>query len=162
MTPTQPEALRLAEKLDDSSLTVHHKAAAELRRLHEAHDWQHKMAGERLRRIEKLEAKLKQEKTSRQAAQIENEELKYRLARSGVEQRRAILAERESCAELMEQLHTWITNAAANAIRARTAPRVDQDIGDIVVTWNHDRTKILAVTRQDKEGKILKVIAEVP
>lgn len=31
-------------------------AAAELRRLHEAHDWQYKMAGDRLRRIEKLEA----------------------------------------------------------------------------------------------------------
>jgi hypothetical protein len=28
----------------------------ELRRLHEAHDWQYKMAGDRLRRIEKLEA----------------------------------------------------------------------------------------------------------
>ena len=28
----------------------------ELRRLHEAHDWQYKMAGERLRRVEKLEA----------------------------------------------------------------------------------------------------------
>jgi hypothetical protein len=32
------------------------EAAAELRRLHEAHDWQYKMAGDRLRRIEKLEA----------------------------------------------------------------------------------------------------------
>ena len=32
-----------------------HKAAAELRRLHEAHDWQYKMAGDRLRRIEQLE-----------------------------------------------------------------------------------------------------------
>lgn len=31
---TQPEALRLAELLDDSSLTTHHRAAAELRRLH--------------------------------------------------------------------------------------------------------------------------------
>jgi hypothetical protein len=31
------------------------EAAAELRRLEEAHDWQYKMAGERLRRIEKLE-----------------------------------------------------------------------------------------------------------
>ncbi len=30
-------------------------AAAELRRLHEAHEWQYKMAGDRLRRIEKLE-----------------------------------------------------------------------------------------------------------
>ena len=31
-------------------------AAAEPRRLEEAHDWQYKMAGDRLRRIEKLEA----------------------------------------------------------------------------------------------------------
>lgn len=32
------------------------KQDAELRLLHEAHEWQHKMAGKRLRRIEKLEA----------------------------------------------------------------------------------------------------------
>ena len=31
---SKPEALRLADALDDSSLTVHHKAATELRRLH--------------------------------------------------------------------------------------------------------------------------------
>jgi hypothetical protein len=31
-------------------------AAAELRRLHEAHEWQYEMAGDRLRRVEKLEA----------------------------------------------------------------------------------------------------------
>ncbi len=32
------------------------KAEREIARLHEAHDWQYKMAGDRLRRIEKLEA----------------------------------------------------------------------------------------------------------
>lgn len=34
MSTDTPLALRFAELLDDSSLTVHHKAAAELRRLH--------------------------------------------------------------------------------------------------------------------------------
>lgn len=53
---TQPEALRHADKLDAHEFDEPHGAAAELRRLHEAHDWQYKMAGERLRRIEKLEA----------------------------------------------------------------------------------------------------------
>ena len=35
----------------------------------------------------------------------------------------AVTAEREACAELMEQQHTWITNVAASAlIRARGTP----------------------------------------
>jgi hypothetical protein len=34
--------------------------------------------------------------------------------------------------------------------------------GDIVVTWNEERTRILAVTRQNDEGQILSVIAEAP
>lgn len=61
---TQPEALRLADYCDGLADEIDHShftddlrsSAAELRRLHEAHDWQYKMAGERLRRIEKLEA----------------------------------------------------------------------------------------------------------
>jgi hypothetical protein len=53
----QPEALRLAEALETpGKLFACYEVATELRRLHEAHDWQHKMAGDRLRRIEKLEA----------------------------------------------------------------------------------------------------------
>ena len=55
----KPEALRLAEQLEDpvnAKLYLAPYVAAELRRLHEAHDWQYKMAGDRLRRIEKLEA----------------------------------------------------------------------------------------------------------
>jgi hypothetical protein len=49
-----------AQRLSDELVALHGyplsiKAAAELRRLDEAHDWQHKMAGDRLRRIEKLE-----------------------------------------------------------------------------------------------------------
>ena len=64
----KPKALRLAELLNEATTVLdepfHHnaiadncdKAAAELRRLHEAHDWQYLMARERLRRVEKLEA----------------------------------------------------------------------------------------------------------
>jgi hypothetical protein len=52
----QPEALQLAEWFETSSGNRDKRAAAELRRLHEAHDWQYKMAGQRLRRIEKLES----------------------------------------------------------------------------------------------------------
>jgi hypothetical protein len=55
----KPEALRLADRLEDAESARLHLlpyAADELRRLHEAHDWQYKMAGDRLRRIEKLEA----------------------------------------------------------------------------------------------------------
>lgn len=59
---TQPEPLRLAESISQMDTFTEHqrgeilKAAEKLRRLYEAHDWQYKVAGERLRRIEKLEA----------------------------------------------------------------------------------------------------------
>jgi YesN/AraC family two-component response regulator len=53
----QPKALQLAAMAHlGYRVGWQREAAAELRRLHEAHDWQHKMAGDRLRRIEKLEA----------------------------------------------------------------------------------------------------------
>jgi len=58
MMDKQPEALRLAaclEEPDHCAILQMRQAAAELRRLHEAHDWQYKMAGDRLRRIEQLE-----------------------------------------------------------------------------------------------------------
>ena len=54
-------ALRLADELEQQFPlgTAQHyldgEAAAELRRLHAAHDWQYTMAGDRLRRLEKLE-----------------------------------------------------------------------------------------------------------
>jgi hypothetical protein len=62
MTDKQPKALVLADKLESAeiSYTGMVVAAAELRRLHEAHDWQYTMAGERLRRIEKDETLLRQ------------------------------------------------------------------------------------------------------
>ena len=52
---TQPEALRLADECDEHMVDFA-DVANELRRLHEAHEWQYTMAGQRLRRIEKLEA----------------------------------------------------------------------------------------------------------
>ncbi len=50
---TKPDALGYAFGLDARGFAAE---AAELRRLYEAHEWQYAMAGERLRRIEKLEA----------------------------------------------------------------------------------------------------------
>ncbi|QIM51585.1 hypothetical protein [Hydrogenophaga crocea] len=63
----------------------------------------------------------------------------------------------------------WMRSKAAKAVRdlaamlaaAPEAP-AQADEGDVVVCWNHDRTRILAVTRQNVEGQILKVIAEAP
>lgn len=58
---TQPEALRLAELLDDSSLTTHHRAAAELRRLFDlAHEQHTEIYGLRaeLRRLHEVNAEL--------------------------------------------------------------------------------------------------------
>lgn len=51
----KPEALQLADWFEGGYGGCELEAAAELRRLHEAHEWQYKMAGDRLRRIEKLE-----------------------------------------------------------------------------------------------------------
>ena len=48
------------------------------------------------------------------------------------------------------------------AHRAAPEAPAQADEGKVVVTWNHDRTRILAVTRQNAEGQILKVIAEAP
>ncbi len=70
MTTEQPLALKLVDELMDDMNDEHWNqltadAAAELRRLHEAHEWQHTMAGERLRRIEKLEAAVKKLHTAK-------------------------------------------------------------------------------------------------
>ena len=51
---TQPEALRLAGELDPMG-GVESEAAAELRRLHFAHEHQHAMAGEMLRQAERAQ-----------------------------------------------------------------------------------------------------------
>jgi hypothetical protein len=67
------------------------------------------------------------EREARQAAQIENEELKARLARADLEQQRAVLAEREACAKVSEEsvdggdMHCCmlVAMSIAIAIRAR-------------------------------------------
>jgi len=42
------------------------------------------------------------------------------------------------------------------------APQASAERGEVVVTWDADRSRILAVTRQDEDGRILSVIAEAP
>jgi hypothetical protein len=60
------------------------------------------------------------EREARQAAQIENEELKARLARADLEQQRAVMAEREACAKVCDNLTSeWTPEECAAAIRAR-------------------------------------------
>ena len=61
------------------------------------------------------------ERESRQAAQIENEELKSRLARADLEQHRAVLAEIEACARYFEYhwRDRWTEKQIVDAIRAR-------------------------------------------
>lgn len=67
------------------------------------------------------------ERTARRAAQVEVVELKERIARAGVEQRRAVREEREACAQAAERmarltaaaLGMEIQDACAAAIRAR-------------------------------------------
>jgi hypothetical protein len=69
------------------------------------------------------EAGAAKEREARQAAQIENEELKARRARAGLEQQRAVLAEREACAKVCESLPMQqeidVRDECAAAIRAR-------------------------------------------
>lgn len=63
---TENEALRSALEHPSDHLEQHlEMVPAELRRLHEAHEWQYTMAGERLRRIEKLEAAVKKLHTAK-------------------------------------------------------------------------------------------------
>ena len=59
------------------------------------------------------------ERESRQAAQAENEQLKARLARSGVELRKAVRDEREACAIAAEKLKATSSAWCAEAIHAR-------------------------------------------
>lgn len=83
-----------------------------------------------LMRLGKVEA----ERQARQAAQIENEALKARIARADVELQRAVIAEREACAKVCEgriggavQSNDWwagfktAMKQCAAAIRARGA-----------------------------------------
>lgn len=67
------------------------------------------------------------ERAARIAAQQRLADMQELAAKSGLAHRKAVqdavAEEREACAELMEQQHTWITNVAASAlIRARGTP----------------------------------------
>jgi hypothetical protein len=64
-------------------------------------------------------------------------------------------------ADELEEQHTFsafwsAVDDAVATLRALAAQ------GDVVVTWDEARTRILAVTRQDDEHRILSVIAEAP
>lgn len=66
------------------------------------------------------------ERAARIAAQTEAVELKERIARSGVEERRAVAAEREACAKVADATFRGkpgqsVNLAVANAIRQRGA-----------------------------------------
>ncbi len=64
------------------------------------------------------------EAESRKAAQLENADLKERLARSGIDLRRAVAAEREECAKVCEGMHdedrptdyAWAIRARGEAV----------------------------------------------
>ena len=81
------------------------------------------------------ESALGAERTARIESQQRLADMQELAAKSGLAHRmavqrcvqaavaEAVAAEREACAELMEQQHTWITNVAASAIiRARGTP----------------------------------------
>ena len=64
-----------------------------------------------VRWVPSAEQEVAKERAARQAAQVEVAELKGRLARAGIEQRRAVLEEREACAkacEGMEANRDWV------------------------------------------------------
>lgn len=80
----QPKALRLAEILEGDYCP----------------DWFYEIGVDEVcAELRRLHAEIEAERQSRQAAQIENEALKARIARADVELQRAVIAEREACAE---------------------------------------------------------------
>ena len=140
-----PLALRLADALLEPVVLDKHamQAAAELRRLHAENEGRAARIAALYEQIEREEAlmsnlllNLEREKASRQAAQIENEDLKARIARSGVEQQRAVLAERDACANVCDARYMGDNNRedmearrCAEAIRARgAAPQQEGEI----------------------------------
>lgn len=88
-----------------------------------------------INRLAMLESSVQAERESRRAAQIENEQLKAQIGRSGVEWRRvisqAVKEEREACAELCDtmrtaypseretRIHNLAVSNCAAALRAR-------------------------------------------
>lgn len=87
-------------------------------------EWWQKQPSREWRELSEFARKVtERERAARQAAQVENESLKARLARAGMEQRKAVLEEREACARICdttppEPFRPSIE--AAHAIRARS------------------------------------------
>lgn len=81
-------------------------------------------------------SELEREKASRQAAQIENEDLKARIARSGVEQQRAVLAEQPAPPECQTEAEKrayafgWF-----KAMEAERAALAEQSAEQEPVAW---------------------------
>ena len=56
-----------------------------------------------------------------------------------------------------------VNNTLATRFEAALASaKALHPVGEVVVTWDEQQRRILAVTRQDDEGRILKVIAQAP
>jgi hypothetical protein len=84
-----------------------------------------------VRWVPSAEQEVAKERTARQAAQVEVVELKERIARAGVEQRRAVrdavLEEREACAkacEGMEANRDWVPGSLWGNIRGEMAAAI--------------------------------------
>lgn len=74
-------------------------------------------------------------------------------------------AEPESREPMRQQLASYILAEQRNRKQQSDDSSPDPQhaaAGEIVVTWDERRTRILAVTRQDPEGHILSVIAQAP
>lgn len=87
-------------------------------------EWWQKQPSREWRELSEFARKVtERERSARQAAQVENESLKARLARAGIEQRKAVLEEREACAHLAQQYAGQVGDVAwtiAGDIRARS------------------------------------------
>ena len=73
------------------------------------------------------EQEVAKERAARQAAQEEVVELKERIARAGVEQRRAVLEERAACAKACEGLEAnrdWVPGSLWGNIRSEMAAAI--------------------------------------
>lgn len=112
--------------------------------------------------LERVEGKIDAALTSLRSLNKEVEEAVVSVCRAVAE-----LPDRNSPADWPEAMlvtHDELADAVRTAVAAALGRGAvpQEDEGRVVVTWNHDRTRILAVTRQNAEWQILKVIAEAP
>ena len=72
------------------------------------------------------------------------------------------VAWKHDCAALLaNDVELWIDNCP-HCGRPRATPPAQQPHDRVAVTWDKDRTRILAVTLQDADGRVLCVIDEAP